>query len=337
MTLPIYKRVLHEASSEELSHWKSLKTSNGVTLDDIISPGENEKHARVGTFAGDAESYRVFRTYFDKVIKYYHGINPQSMHIKDWDLSKIHVDEHLFKDKRIISTRVRVARNIVGFPFEMKMSLAQRKEVEKKIISASKNLKGDLECEYFPLYEMTEKEKEHFREEHLLYAEPRQYMYACGLANDWPQARGIFLSKNREFSMWVNEEDHLRIISMQKGGNIKEVFSRLNRAAEAMQEELTFTFDERLGYVNTCPTNIGTAMRASVLVHLPNLSENPDLRAFCFHFGVDVRGQHGEASNEERTEIFDISNSKRLGVSGVQVINFLSSGVEKILKMEDMF
>lgn len=337
MATPLYLKVLNEFDKNELNKLQSLKTKNGVTLDDIISPGKYQKDPSIGCFAGDAESYKIFAPFFDKVIKYYHGIDPYSLHKKDWDISKLKFDEDIFEDSRIISTRIRVARNLKEYPFEMCMNLKQRQEVEEKIIMASKSFSGELAGEYFPLSKMSLKTKEELISEHLLYADPREYMIKCGLADDWPIARGLYLSKDKKFSMWINEEDHLRVISMQQGGNIKEVFTRLINAVKTLEQKLNFAYDKHYGYLNTCPSNIGTAMRASVLVNLPNLGKNPDLKNFCLHFGVDVRGEHGEDSNDPKATIFDISNSRRLGITGVEVISFLSSGIEKILKMEDLF
>ena len=93
---------------------------------------------------------------------------------------------------------------------------------------------------------------------------------------DWPSGRGIFHNDAKTFLVWVNEEDQLRIISMQKGAGIKEVFSRLSRAASAIEKIAKFSHDDHLGYITSCPTNLGTALRASVHIKLPKLMKNKD-------------------------------------------------------------
>jgi creatine kinase/arginine kinase len=93
------------------------------------------------------------------------------------------------------------------------------------------------------------------------------------LNRDWPSGRGIFHNNDKTFLVWINEEDQLRIISMQPGADLKEVFDRLCRAAAAIEKVAKFAHDEHLGYITSCPTNLGTALRASVHIHLPHLGQ----------------------------------------------------------------
>ena len=104
-----------------------------------------------------------------------------------------------------------------------------------------------------------------------------RFLKACNLNRDWPSGRGIFHNDDKTFLVWVNEEDQLRIISMQPGAGIKEVFDRLCRAAAAIEKVLAFAHDEHLGYITSCPTNLGTALRASVHIKLPKLMKNKEV------------------------------------------------------------
>lgn len=110
------------------------------------------------------------------------------------------------------------------------------------------------------------------------YREGDRFLQACNLNRDWPNGRGIFHNKDKTFLVWVNEEDQLRIISMQQGADIGAVFERLSRAAAHIETVVKFSHDEHLGYITSCPTNLGTAMRASVHIKLPKLSK--DMAAF---------------------------------------------------------
>ena len=101
-------------------------------------------------------------------------------------------------------------------------------------------------------------------------------MESCGLNRDWPEGRGIFHNKEKTFLVWINEEDQLRIISMQKGADILAVFTRLSIAASEIEKVAKFSQDDRLGYITSCPTNLGTALRASVHVKLPLLAKNKE-------------------------------------------------------------
>lgn len=86
--------------------------------------------------------------------------------------------------------------------------------------------------------------------------------------------RGIFHNAEKTFLVWVNEEDQLRIISMQMGADIKQVFDRLSRAASQIEARARFLHNDHVGYITSCPTNLGTALRASVHIHLPNLMKD---------------------------------------------------------------
>ena len=140
-------------------------------------------------------------------------------------------------------------------------------------------------------------------------------MEACGLNRDWPRGRGIFHNNDKTFLVWVNEEDQLRIISMQPGADIGQVFERLSRAAAAIEARAQFLHNEHVGYITSCPTNLGTALRASVHIHLPELMKDwPRFQGIADQYNVQIRGSHGEHSDTS-DGIFDISNKRRLGRS----------------------
>lgn len=130
---------------------------------------------------------------------------------------------------------------------------------------------GELEGKYYPLKSMTDAERNQLIEDHFLFKEGDRFLEACGLNINWPDGRGIFHNNEKTFLTWVNEEDQLRIISMQKGADIGAVFTRLSKAAAAVEAVAKFANDEHLGYITSCPTNLGTALRASVHIKLPLL------------------------------------------------------------------
>ena len=113
-------------------------------------------------------------------------------------------------------------------------------------------------------------------EDHFLFKKGDRFLEAASLNRDWPSGRGIFHNDNKTFLVWVNEEDQLRIISMQQGSNIREVFQRLSVAADSIENEAAFAKDDHLGYITSCPTNLGTGLRASVHIKLPKLGVRKD-------------------------------------------------------------
>ena len=168
----------------------------------------------------------------------------------------------------------------------------------------------------------------------LLCREDNRTLEACGGKRDWPSGRGIFHNEAKTFLVWVNEEDQLRIISMQKGADIGAVFERLSRAATHIESVAKFSHDDHLGYITACPTNLGTALRASVHIKLPKLSAKKDeFQAIADEYYVQIRGIHGEHS-ESSDGTYDISNKRRLGRSEVQLVQDMYNGIKAMIKRE---
>ena len=123
------------------------------------------------------------------------------------------------------------------------------------------------------------------------------------MERDWPEGRGIFHNAAKTFLLWVNEEDQMRIISMEKGGDVKGVFSRLARGIKAVGDSVKaesgkdFALSEQYGYIHSCPTNLGTGMRASVMIDLPGYTKEglPALQKRCEELAVQPRGTRGES------------------------------------------
>lgn len=120
---------------------------------------------------------------------------------------------------------------------------------------------------------MNEEDRNQLVEDHFLFKQGDRFLEAAGLNRDWPEGRGIFHNNDKTFLVWINEEDQLRIISMQEGSDILEVFTRLARATQEIEKVVRFAHSEELGFLTSCPTNLGTALRASVHVSLPNLGK----------------------------------------------------------------
>ncbi|KAM8907170.1 creatine kinase U-type, mitochondrial isoform 3-T3 [Lycaon pictus] len=209
-------------------------TPTGWTLDQCIQTGvDNPGHPfikTVGMVAGDEETYEVFAELFDPVIQERHnGYDPRTMkHTTDLDASKIR--SGYFDERYVLSSRVRTGRSIRGLSLPPACTRAERREVERVVVDALSGLKGDLAGRYYRLSEMTEAEQQQLIDDHFLFDKPvSPLLTAAGMARDWPDARGIWHNNEKSFLIWVNEEDHTRVISMEKGGNMKRVFERFCR------------------------------------------------------------------------------------------------------------
>ncbi|KAM9311901.1 creatine kinase U-type, mitochondrial-like [Gastrophryne carolinensis] len=318
-------------------------TPNGYTLDQCIQTGvDNPGHPNVmsvGMVAGDEECYEIFADIFDPVIKNRHNnFDPRTMkHTSDLDASKIkggHLDE-----RYVLSSRVRTGRNIRGLSLPPACTRAERREAERVVADALAELSGDLTGSYYKLSELTQQEKQQLIDDHFLFEKPvLPFMTAAGMARDWPDARGIWHNNEKTFLVWINEEDHTRVISMEKGGNMKRVFERFCRGLKEVERLIQekgweFMWNERLGYILTCPSNLGTGLRAGVHVKLPLLSKDPRFLKILDNLRLQQRGTRGE-DTEVVDSIFDISNLDRLGKSEVELVQLVIDGVNYLVDCE---
>ena len=137
------------------------------------------------------------------------------------------------------------------------------------------NPKNDLAGTYFPLTGLIETVRQQLVNDHFLLVSGDPDLKVVGMERDWPEGRGIFHNKEKTFLTWVNKEDQLRIISMEKGGDVKGVFDHPARGIKALGDSVKtesgkdFMLFEKYGYIHSCPTNLGTGMRASVHIDLP--------------------------------------------------------------------
>jgi len=271
----------------------------------------------------------------DKIIESYHGHTPSDKHLSSMNVNELDCpDFPADEDAMINSTRIRVARNLADYPLGTSISAAHRLEVEAKVVKALGTFEGELKGKYYSLPTMSEADKASLIADHFLFKGGDKYLQSCGLEREWPEGRGIFHNDAKTFLVWVNEEDQLRIISMQKGSNIRQVFERLTIASEKIEKIAKFQNDTHLGYISTCPTNLGTGMRASVHIHLPKLQKNQDkFNAIADKYFVQIRGAHGEHT-ETDDGIFDISNLRRLGRNEVQLTQDMYNGVKALITAE---
>lgn len=329
------KSLLKKYLTLELFHLlKARKTINGYSFGKLINSGVLNQDSSIGVYAGDIESYSTFAELLTPVIHDYHNYIETSRHRKDFTLLDNEFKNPDPDNNYILSTRIRVGRNLVGFPLGPAISQKERNEVEQKVSKALLNLKDDLSGNYHSLQTMKKEEQQRLIDEHLLFKEGDRFLDAAGLNREWPEGRGIFYNNDRSFLVWVNEEDQLRIISMEKGGDMCSVFNRLSRAVISLEKSLDFLFDNHIGYITSCPTNLGTAMRASVHIKLPGLASDMDLfQKTADDLNIQIRGIHGEHSESEGG-VFDISNKRRLGLTEKECIMDLYNGVLKLISIE---
>merc|ERR1711917_130226 len=319
---------------------RAVTKTSGFTLAQAIACATEFDNQHCGIYAGDWDSYKVFADVFDPLIQEYHGISADATHTSDMDVNKI--KGNVDPAAPVHSVRIRVGRSIQGFGLSPGITKEQRVGVEKLVSTALKRLDGDLAGAYYPLTGMDEKVRQQLVDDHFLFMSGDPNLKVAGMERDWPEGRGIFHNEAKTFLVWVNEEDQTRIISMQKGGDVKGVFERLARGIKAVgdcvkaESGKDFQLSKKFGYIHSCPTNLGTGMRASVHVDLPGWTKEgvDKLKARCEELAVQPRGTRGE-SGGQTGHTYDISNKHRLGYSEVQLVQVMIDGVNTLYK-EDL-
>jgi len=313
---------------------KDRTTANGYTLAQAINSGVQNPDSGIGAYVGDEESYTTFKELFDPIIEEYHGFKSTNKHKSNFNPDDLNAPNPDPENKYIISTRIRVGRNIKDIPLGTAISSEQRNKIEQDISSTLLTFTDELSGKYYPLNNMSKQESESLIKDHFLFKAGDRFLETAGLNRDWPNGRGIYHNNDKTFLVWINEEDELRIISMQNGGDIKEVFTRLSKAVKLLQSKVKFAYNDHLGYITSCPTNLGTAMRASVHIKVPNLGKNMDkFQEIADKYNVQIRGIDGEHSKSVGG-IYDISNKRRLGVTEVQCVQDMYDGVVALIKAE---
>jgi creatine kinase len=217
----------------------------------------------------------------------------------------------------------------------------ERRDVERIVAKCLLSLKGEAKGDYYPLAGsqsyvpkpggMSVVEEEAMRADNFVFQEPdSMVMLSSGMGRHWPDGRGIFLNESKNFLVWANEEDHMRVVSMDMGSDIKSVFERFVMAVNEIEEVAKkdgygFSHTEHLGYILASPANLGTGLRANMMLKIPLMSARPDFKLICAGMKLQVVAKAG---------VCDISNSERLGVSEVDLVNTVIEGCAKLVKME---
>nr|ABK76312.1 arginine kinase [Toxocara canis] len=324
-------------TNDVLDQLKHKKTKLGATLYDVIRSGIFNLDASVGVYAPDAESYKTFAALFDPIIEEYHGFS-LSQKQPPVDLGEGRTADFPPldpKNKYIVSTRIRCGRSIAGYPFNPLLTQDDYLILQQKVKNALMSQHDDeLVGTYYPLEGMSKEVQNQLIQDHFLFKDGDRHLQQANACNYWPKGRGIFHNKNKTFLVWVNEEDHVRMISMQKGSNVGEVLDRLIRGIKSLESKVGFSRDERLGWLTFCPTNLGSTIRASVHIKLPKISKRPDFKEICERLNLQVRGVHGEHSESEGG-IYDVSNKARLGISEYEAVRQMYEGVKELIRLEE--
>lgn len=224
----------------------------------------------------------------------------------------------------VMSSRIRLARNLAGHNFPGRALGKELVEVRDKITEAVKVLPSDFKM--IRLEDLTNLERQTLVERHLI---------SIGHAQEGPGKLLIF-DEEEKISIMVNEEDHLRLQILLPGLTLEEAMNKANELDDALEAHLDFAFNEKFGYLTSCPTNVGTGLRASVMAHLPGLKITGALGQtlnLVSRLGLAVRGLYGEGT-ESFGDIFQLSNQMSLGVSEKEVLANMLGIISQVIDQE---
>lgn len=229
----------------------------------------------------------------------------------------------------VISTRIRLARNLKDFPFPCKLNSQGREKVIEKVKDAVKKSNSPVASDFsfIKMSELSSSQSVSLVEKRLV--SPEFISETDG--------RALLISKDESFSIMINEEDHIRLQVITKGLSLEQAYDTADKLDTLLDENLDFAFDEKLGYLTQCPTNLGTGMRASVMLHLPALEKSRAINRIAGNLsklGLTIRGAHGEGT-EPKGALYQLSNQVTLGISEKAAIENLKNITEQLIAQEN--
>lgn len=230
------------------------------------------------------------------------------------------------KSAVVMMTRIRLARNLATHPFPGWAKESQRRDVLGRCLQAVSSLTQMKKGLAVDVGDLSEQEKQILVERHLI---SRELCHAKG-------GSGVVISKDQSCAVMINEEDHLRIQVLRAGFQFKKVWNTINAIDSDLEEQVDYAFSPKLGYLTACPTNLGTAIRASTMMHLPALVISGQMEKVVRavnQLGMAVRGLFGEGSDASGS-IFQISNQTTLGESEEGIIKHLTGVLNTIIEQE---
>lgn len=226
----------------------------------------------------------------------------------------------------VMATRIRLARNLRGYRFPIAATEAEALAVDKMASGVLLDGADDQEYAYIRMSNLSKLDREILVEKHLISPQ---------LTN--PKRQGaVVLSEDETVSIMINEEDHIRIQCIFSGLQLEEALKKANQVDDMLEKELPYAFDEQFGYLTSCPSNTGTGMRASIMMHLPALTMTKQIKRIIpaiTRLGIVVRGSYGEGS-KALGNVYQVSNQVTLGKTEDEIIEELGNVTARLMAHE---
>ncbi|MEP1208269.1 MAG: phosphagen kinase [Rhizobiaceae bacterium] len=341
-------------------YFETLDAPLQQRLLDCMRSGIENPDSEMGCYAREADDYKLLRPFFSCAIGRHHGIAPDARHVSDWSIPAAAGGEgggeRMAGDPLDItkfglgplSLRIRVGRNFSDLPLTSAMSRDDRLALEDRMSAVFDQLQEveTLAGTYHSLTpghprQLSPEQYQQLVAEHVMFKDmgADSYLASAGISADWPHGRGCYATADRSFIVWIGEEDHLRIMCMKTGTELKSVLDLLHNALQAIESRLTseFAMSDRYGAITTCPTNLGTGMRASIHLKLPHLTADGSterVKEIAKPLGLAIRGLGGEHTPVGTDGTVDVSPRARLCITEGEIVARLYDGIGTLLKAE---
>lgn len=385
-TLPKFTPKHRSAMSEFLTadlfnKLKDLKTKNQFTLSNVIQKGVTIPSVDAGATAGDLESYVLFQELFVPIIYDLHEFDPvKQKHVTDMSLRHLTLSpaqEKFFVD-RVSFIRFNATRNILNVPFPAGSTDIERSEAEQIFRKAFTHLDHDeMVGEYYRLGSLTEEQKNFFNECNYLFdirpnnerqvntyhghGHSHAHAPSCvgnGVDRSWPSNRGIFVNAKRSIYIFVNEEEHCRVVVTDGGANILKYFDLYRNILDELQRSLkkhnsAFLYDDTLGFLSSDPARLGTCLKISALVYLPHFNNYMEMKTssgakssqalevtqlftqLCVDFELEAKGASGLYTPAIGGK-FDVRTVRTLGITETQSVQIIIDGISALIEVDVM-
>ncbi|XP_061582350.1 zgc:172076 isoform X1 [Cololabis saira] len=308
-------------------------TESGVIFDDVLRPGIEEPGdcsdpVSVGCVAGDAQSYILFCDFFDRVIEAYHEhkISSQTPE-SDFNYDNLKGGDD-FDRAYAVRCEVSAVRGIEDFCFPTHCSRGERRQLLSLARKALQGLEDELPGRLLLLEDLTQDQQTQ-----LDLKPPSSLQLRSGVARDWPDARAVWWSKDGSLVVWVNMDDHLRLVSIQEDANVAEAFKcicinlqKLEQRYKALRHP--FICKQQLGWVTSSPADVGTGLRINVYLKLQHLPQNKRLRDVLKRLRICMN------KTADSPALYRVSNATTFGLSEVELTQLVVDGVKLLITME---
>ncbi|XP_057302807.1 creatine kinase M-type-like [Hydractinia symbiolongicarpus] len=329
-------RYLTEDVYEELYQ---RKTTSGTNLDSCIQTGiDNPEKVSCGIVAGDEECYDVFADIFDPVITDRHRGFRRGVRQQETKLIVDGLKAEPFDSKYVKSTHFLVGRCLRGFRFPPSCCRAERQHAENLLAITLKSFKNEFAGTYIELPGLSRDQFQQLPDilQNIAIRPTSSTLQACGSTRDWPHGRGVFYNHDVTLFAWTNREDHLRIMYRDRQLDFIESFRLFCKAMHELGENLTdngleFAFHNDYGYLLTCPSGIGTALRAGVHMKLPQLLRDQRFRTILKNLRLHMGAEDQEMYKKGYVDVY---NMDRLGKNEAELVQHVADSVHTLIEME---